>query len=356
MRPKSLILLVLALGCGLAASIGISRVMDANANRGGVELDTTPIYVAMHNINLGDPISANMVALEEWPADKAPKGSISSLEDLEGRRPRTTIVAGTPILEAQLLAVGETADPVANIPDGFRLSTISVDAQQSAAGLLSPGDRVDVQLFMAANQRNGITSPTTRIILQNVRVFAVEQEVQRTAEGEEAKTIPKTVSLLVTPEQAQKINLSQNLGELSLIPRNPNDETASAVVEVTIDDILGKRSERNTREEEQNREVAQQPKSSILDTVVGMMNQAAKQRPPFEMTIVQAEEVSKMRFDPRTGQPLDGEQDTFAQTRQQTRAANVKYSDDGRIDFTGGKGPSKGAAPPMPTDFPIELE
>ena len=70
MRPKSLILLVLALGCGLAASIGISRVMDANANRPAVALETTPIYVALHNINLGDPINASMVALEEWPADE----------------------------------------------------------------------------------------------------------------------------------------------------------------------------------------------------------------------------------------------------------------------------------------------
>lgn len=356
MRPKSLILLVLALGCGLAASIGISRVMEANANRDGVELETTPIYVALHNINLGDPIGASMVALEEWPSDKAPKGSISTLEDLEGRRPRTTIVAGTPILEAQLLAVGETADPVANIPDGYRLSTIGVDAQKSAAGLLSPGDRVDVQLFMAANARSGIASASTRIILQNVRVFAVEQEVQRTADGEEAKTIPKTVSLLVTPEQAQKINLSQNLGELSLIPRNPNDETSSAVVEVTIDDILGNRSERNTRKEEQNRQKSASAQPSLLDTVVGMMNQAAKQRPPFEMTIVQAEEVSKMRFDPRTGAPLDGEQDQFSDRREITRASNVRYSDDGRIDFTsGGSNNATGKPNPPGIDFPIDL-
>lgn len=351
MRPKSLILLVLALGCGLAASIGISRVMDANANRPAVELETTPIYVALHNINLGDPISASMVALEEWPADKAPQGSISSLEDLEGRRPRTTIVAGTPILDAQLLALGETADPVANIPDGYRLSTISVNAEKVAAGLLSPGDRVDIQLFMAASQRDNIPVATTRVILQNIRVFAIEQAVQRTAEGEEARAIPKTVSLLVTPEQASKLDLAQNLGELSLIPRNPNDETASAMVEVTIEDILGTRSERNTRKDEQNRDSVKNQKPSLFDTVVGMMNKAAEEQPPFEMTIVQAEEVSTMRFDRRTGAPLQGEYDNYNGGRQKTPSAPASYTGDGKIDFT--KAAKETGSEPTPIDFPV---
>ena len=85
MRPKSLILLILALGCGLVASIGISQVMDRNS-RHPKAVETTPIYVALHNINLGDPIDAAMVSLQEWPKDKVPPGAISQLDQLEGRR------------------------------------------------------------------------------------------------------------------------------------------------------------------------------------------------------------------------------------------------------------------------------
>src|SRR5215211_2480764 len=88
MRPKSLLLLALALGCGLVASIGISQVMDRN-NNPHTKLETVPIYVALHNINLGDPIDLSMLSLQEWPKDKAPRGAISKLEDLQGRRPRT---------------------------------------------------------------------------------------------------------------------------------------------------------------------------------------------------------------------------------------------------------------------------
>ncbi|MEN0111805.1 MAG: Flp pilus assembly protein CpaB, partial [Planctomycetota bacterium] len=353
-----------ALGCGLAASIGISQVMDARSGGPAVALETTPIYVALFNINLNDPIDASMVALEEWPADKVPEGAIASLEELEGRRPRTTVIAGTPILEAQLLAVGEMADPVGNIPDGYRLSTISVDAEKSAAGLLSPGDRVDVQLFMAANARNGVPEAVTKVILENIRVFAVEQAVQRAAEGDDAKTIPKTVSLLVKPEQASTIDLAQNLGELSLIPRNPNDESSSQSIEVTVSDILGTRKEKNTRLEEQNREAPREEKPSLLGTVVGMMRSAAKQRPPFEMTIVQAEEVSTMRFDARSGKPLYGEQDMYQENRGRRTSATpasrsmpapssgVRYSDDGRVDFGAAAEDAAGEI----EDFPIELE
>jgi len=307
MRPKSLLLLALAGGCGLVASIGISQVMDSNAQRGPA-LETAPIYVALHNINLGDPIDPTMVSLMEWPKDKIPPGAITQLEDLENRRPRTNIIQGEPILDAKLLAQGEYADPIAQLPAHYRLATISVNAEKSAAGLLSPGDRVDIQLYVDRNDRAGIDVPTTKVILQNIRVYAVEQAVQRSADGGEARTIPKTVSLVVTPEQASKIDLAQNLGQLSLIPRNPNDEATVAAVEVTADDLFSDSGAKNTREKEQNREDEETTPASkrggFLSGLVGMMRQAAEERPPFEMEVVLADEVSVLKFDPSTGKPL----------------------------------------------------
>lgn len=305
MKPKSLLLLALALGCGLVASIGISQVMEGNAKGRGPSVETASIYVAMHNINLGDPIDATMVSLQEWPKDKVPPGALTSLENVEGRRPRTNIIAGEPILDAKLLAQGETVDPIASIPDGFRLTTIAVDAESSAAGLLSPGDRVDIQLFVNRNDRSGIAQARTKVILQNIKVFAIEQAVQRSADGGEARTIPKTVSLLVTPEQAAKIDLAQNLGQLSLIPRSPNDESMTAGVDVDASSLWEDASERNTRAEEQKRdEGAAQPKASLLSGLVSMMRKTADTRPPFEMELVLADEVTVKEFDGLTGKPL----------------------------------------------------
>jgi pilus assembly protein CpaB len=304
MRPKSLLLLALALGCGLVASIGISQVMDRNS-RPQVKLETVPIYVAQHNINLGDPIGATMLSLEEWPKDKVPRGAISKLEDLEGRRPRTAIFEGEPILEGKLLAAGQIADPIRSIPKGMRLKTIAVDAEKSAAGLLGPGDRVDVQLFVRKDQRTGIETAQSKVILQNIRVFAVDQAVQRSPDGAEERTIAKTVSLMLTPEQASKLSLAEQVGEVSLIPRNPDDDATAEWGEFTIQDLL-EGGEKSSREQEQGRDLADDDtdasdSAGLLSAVRAAVPPAV---PPFRMEIVEAQDVREMLFDADTGKPI----------------------------------------------------
>ena len=302
MRPKSLLLLALALGCGLVASIGISQVMERNSHRPAAKIDTVPIYIALHAINTGDPIDASMLSLQEWPKDKVPRGAVSNLEDLEGRRSRTTIIEGEPILEGKLLAPGQMADPIRSIPKGYRLKTIAVDAEKSAAGLLGPGDRVDVQLFVRRDTRNGIDSAKSKVILQNIRVFAVDQTVQRSPDGTEERTIAKTVSLLLTPEQASKLGLAENLGEVSLIPRNPDDEDTGNWSEYSADDLLGGRNDSGNREQEQARDdAAPDDGRGLLDAV---QTNVPPPQPPFEMEIVEAQDVRVMQFDPDTGKPI----------------------------------------------------
>ena len=300
-------LLALALGCGLVASIGISQVMERNAHRPVAKIDTVPIYVALHNINTGDPIDASMLSLQEWPKDKVPRGAVSNLEELEGRRPRTSIIEGEPILEAKLLAAGQMADPIGAIPKGYRLKTIAVDAEKSAAGLLSPGDRVDIQLFVRRDTRNGIDSAKSKVILQNIRVFAVDQTVQRSPDGTEERSVAKTVSLLLTPEQASKLGLAENLGEISLIPRNPDDEDTGDWSEYSADDLLGGGNESNSRAEEQGRGDAQSDDGKGLASAV--QNTVPPPRPPFEMEVVEADKVRVERFDPETGKPIRTVQD-----------------------------------------------
>ncbi len=308
MRPKSLLLLGLALGCGLVASIGISQVMDRAPQ---AKLETVPIYIALHNINLGDPIGAGMLSLEEWPKDKVPRGAISKLEDLEGRRPRAAIFEGEPILEGKLLEPGQIADPIKSIPKNMRLKTIAVDAEKSAAGLLGPGDRVDVQLFVRKDARTGINMAKSKIILQNIRVFAVDQMVQRAQDGAEERTIAKTVSLMLTPEQASKLALAEQIGEISLIPRNPDDDSIAEWNEYTIEDLLESGGEKGSREKEQGRETAADDApigGGLLGAISAVVPAAV---PPFRMEIVEAQDVREMLFDAMTGKPIrDADKDS----------------------------------------------
>jgi pilus assembly protein CpaB len=346
MRPKSLLLLALALGCGLVASIGISQVMDRNS-RPAAALETTPIYVAKHNINLGDPIDASMLSLQEWPKDKVPRGAISNLEDLEGRRPRTAIIEGEPILDAKLLAPGQIADPIRSIAPNMRLKTISVDAEKSAAGLLGPGDRVDVELFVKADAKNNIMQAQTKVILQNIRVFAVDATVQRSPDGGEEKTIAKTVSLMLTPEQATKLTLAENLGIISLIPRNPDDETVVEVGTLTVEDLWGD-VERGSRAKEQGRDAQakDEPKEENHGGLASVVAAAAPPPdPPYQMEVIEREAVRVVLFDRTTGKPI--------------REASSSSSTSGPTVVPGSTGVTNGPTSVEPTkaldDFPIDF-
>jgi pilus assembly protein CpaB len=348
MRPKSLILLVLALGCGLVASIGISQVLDSNS-KNNVAIETVPIYVALHNINLGDPVDDGMVSLQEWPKDKVPVGAVTKWEDIEGRRPKTIIFQGEPLNDGKFLAKGETHDPIAGIPPGMRLKTVSVDASKSAAGLLSPGDRVDVQLYVPRDERNGVTNPFTKIILQNIRVYAVDQAVQRTSEGTEERSIAKTVSLVMTPEQATRVTMAENMGELSLIPRHPDDDVIVDDAEQSMEDIFAK-SESSSREQESKAfDKVEDSDHEIIEEIE--KTPAVAVVPPFQMKIIYPNEVSRIDFDPTTGEPLDvGEED---EEDSDFDAADSDTEDEGAGEGSSGEGEFKPSEPGE--DFPIDL-
>ncbi|MCA9234245.1 MAG: Flp pilus assembly protein CpaB [Planctomycetales bacterium] len=350
MRPKSLVLLALALGCGLIASIGISQVLDSSGKAAPVE--TAPIYVALQNVNVGDPITDAMVSLEEWPKDKVPVGAIAKWEDLEERRPRTNIYQGEPILDTKLLAKGQVNDPIQGVPSGMRLKTISVDARKSAAGLLSPGDRVDVQIYVRRNEQEGITTPFTKIFLQNIRVYAVDQTVDKTIDGAEARNVAKTVSLIVTPLQANRITLAENLGEISLIPRNPDDEAVVDDSEQDIEALLNP-STANSREKEQLAKQKNDESSNPMESLKAFM-QAAMDRnsgqadattaAPFEMVIVYPTEVDRVQF-------LGGKQ-----VHPGAAGATSMGSFASPPPAASAPDADQPVAAPLPPDFPIDLQ
>ena len=346
--------LALALGCGLVASIGISQVLDGNSRPAAVA--TTPIYVALQNINVGDQITEKMVSLEEWPKDKVPAGAVVKWENLEGRRPRSNVYQGEPILENKMLAKGQTNDPIQGVPTGMRLKTITVDAAKSAAGLLSPGDHVDVQMFVQRDERNNVPMPFTKIFLQNIRVYAVDQAIEKTADGSEARSVAKTVSMVVTPEQANRITLAENLGTLTLIPRHPDDE---AVVDDSMQDAgdLLNPSSANSRRKEQFGSQGEDEgatgglKSLVQQAMAGAAAQALAKpvAPPFQMTIVYPNEVSKVKFD-AAGEPMS----TSSTGSSGAVPPPIPAAAVSAAPTPPATAPAEGAK--TPADFPIDLQ
>lgn len=240
MQPKSLILLLLALGCGLVASIGITQVI---AHRGQEPLpvgETVPILVARETIPAWTPLTAQLVKLEPWPKDRVPEGAISQIEAVEGRRTKTPLYPGEPLLEKKIFDKNANEHgPTVMIPKGLRVVTVKVDQVSSGSGLVLPGDRVDVAVVLRPDLTKGITEPVTQTFLQDIKVFAVNDQfhIQGVAQ-EETSIQAKTVSLLVTPEQAQMILVASEAGKIQLVMRSPEEQDQAHVKPLRLRDVL----------------------------------------------------------------------------------------------------------------------
>lgn len=236
MRGKSLLLLMLALGCGLIASIGITRVMATRSTDApDAAADMEAIYVALEDIPTGDKITAEIIKLEEWPKEKIPEDAIRELEAVVDQRPRSRIYAGQPILHRQL---SEGNSATSHIPEGYRAVPVKVDAVSGGSSMIRPGDRVDISVHLQRNPAKQIPRNEVRLVLQDVKVFAVNDVYEAVDDsGEQIKA--QTISLLVTPAQAQKVILAEESGKIRLVMRGTTGDDTAELDEVTMDELLG---------------------------------------------------------------------------------------------------------------------
>lgn len=225
MRAKSVFLLMLALGCGLVASIGITQVMaKRNSAPAGNVTEMDAIFVAMEDIPMGEPVTAQMVELEEWPKDKIPEGALGKIENVENRRSKTKIYKGSPVLDNLLLSEGASELGAAGqIPKGYRVVPVRVDNVSGGGNMIRPMDRVDVLVHLTRNAAKEVAETTTRTILQDIKVFAVNDVYDLDTTDDSSKIIAQTISLLVPLEQAEKVILAEELGEIRLVMRSPDD-------------------------------------------------------------------------------------------------------------------------------------
>jgi pilus assembly protein CpaB len=234
MRMKSLILIFIALGCGLVASIGISQVME-RGGKGGGQVEMEQILVALSDIDIGTKLDAQNVKLEDWPKAKIQEGALRSLEDVEDQFANARFIKGEPIL------IGKITDKPGNvavqIPEGYRAMPVKVD-EDTVMKAITPGDRVDVMVFVRRGE--GIPETGVFTILKNVRVFAVNSNIERSTDPKGGETNFRTVSLLVKPDHARELVLASQVGKINLTLRRPDEQDDVTEEEVTpIAEILG---------------------------------------------------------------------------------------------------------------------
>jgi pilus assembly protein CpaB len=229
---KALFLLLLAVLLGLGAAIYATRWV---AQRGS--LAASRVAVAAVDIELGSRINPQMITMVDWPAGSVPPGAFTDLKDLQDRVARVGIPRGDAVLEPKLAAPGTRGGLSAVIAEGKRAMTVRVNDVVGVAGFALPGNYVDVmvntQRDRGAGQQQSHISMT---VLEQVLVLAVAQEANR---DETKPKVVSAVTLELSPEQAEKLDLARNVGSLSLVLRNQLDKNKVTTTGVTREELLG---------------------------------------------------------------------------------------------------------------------
>jgi pilus assembly protein CpaB len=235
---RTTIFFALAILFGIAAALTAQQLLDRPAVAAQpVKIETTAVVVAGADINTGSALVPNQLDTVEWPARLAPKGSFSNRDALKGRVLRHALAAGEPISELALLPQGTQAGLVSVISDRLRAVSVKVDAIIGVAGFVTPGSRVDV----LATLRDGRSSKqaTSKVILQDVPVLAIDQKMEEVKNGE--PELVSVVTLEVTPEQAEQLTYSAHEGRLQLALRSPADREIANTGGASAVDLLPSR-------------------------------------------------------------------------------------------------------------------
>ena len=216
-NPRAILMIIISMAIGLGAVFVATRWMTVQST-----IPTSKVAVAAIDLDLGTPLKIQMLKLVDWPHDSMPAGAINDLNKLDARVVKTSLLRGEPILESKLAPIGSTGGLSAVISKGNRAMSVRVNDVVGVAGFALPGNYVDI--VVNTEDENIKTASTNRsvskIVLEHILVLAVAQEQGRD------DTKPKVVSavtLEVTPEQAEKLDLARSVGSLSLVLRNQVD-------------------------------------------------------------------------------------------------------------------------------------
>jgi pilus assembly protein CpaB len=195
------------------------------------------IVVATKPLRFGNELASSSLREVSWPGEALPAGafrSISDVVDAGGRRVvLTAIDPNEPILSSKITGPGQRATLSATLQDGMRAFTIRVNDVEGVAGFVLPGDRVDVALTRQKDA-NGKDHSSTDIVLQNMRVLAIDQIAD---ERNDKPAVVKAVTLEVDTAGAQKLSLAASVGTLSLMLRRAGESALEATRVITLSDL-----------------------------------------------------------------------------------------------------------------------
>ena len=191
------------------------------------------IVVASSPLRFGNELTASHLSESPWPAGSLPQGSFAKIADVLNGGKRialTAIEPNEPVLNSKITGPGQRATLSAMLRDGLKAATVRVNDIDGVGGFVLPGDHVDVALTRQVDKANA----STEIVLQNVRVLAIDQIAD---ERLDKPAVVKAVTLEVDQVGAQRLSLAATVGSLSLMLRKAGETTADKPRRITLEDL-----------------------------------------------------------------------------------------------------------------------
>jgi len=235
MKAARLVVLGVAVVAGGVAALlaGRSEKPPEPAAPQQVQIPSVEVLVARGDIGLGQTVSGGDMQWVSWPANAASGNFITktnrpdALDSLAGAIARAPFVAGEPIRDAKLVQAKGSGFMAAILPPGMRAVSVGIAPETGAGGFILPNDRVDLILTQrdrAAEKVTGSEVLVSETILKNIRVLAIDQNVEE--KNGQRVVIGKTATLELSPGQAESLTLAQKLGSISLALRSITDASA----------------------------------------------------------------------------------------------------------------------------------
>ena len=228
---KAIGFLVLAVMIGLAAAIYAAGWVSQRGN-----IASTKVVVAAIDIELGSKINPQMLTSVDWPSSSVPPGAFTDIKDVQDRVVKVGVQRGDAIVDRKLAPVGTQGGLSAVIAEGKRAMTVRVNDVVGVAGFALPGNYVDVMVNAQQDRARGEAgNQISMTVLEQVLVLAVAQEANR---DETKPKVVSAVTLELTPEDAERLDLARSVGSLSLVLRNQLDKKAVATNGMTKNQLL----------------------------------------------------------------------------------------------------------------------
>lgn len=221
-RTRLLMIGIVALGLGIVVSLYVYKGLQSRS--GAAAEPGVEVIVAADDLQVGAKVSEHDIKIIRVPASDLPAGAPRKKSDVLDHGVILPITKGDFILSTKLAGENAGAGLPSLIPPGMRAVSVRVNDVVSVAGFVTPGSRVDVLL---TGTPSGSGEEQTTTVLQNVAVLAAGNKLERTATGEAQNT--PVITLLVSPDDAQRLTLASTQGHIQLSLRNPLDTKAQDV-------------------------------------------------------------------------------------------------------------------------------